>query len=235
MPRSGCPAAKRHGLNAVSFYARFVCKSLRQLKFSLVGYAIAAGESRVARAAGLSRSAAQREVPKPMSQRTTRAPRTAEAAVDRLEKLYADATAGLERGARSLPEHGPAAVRSRARHVSLSAAARRAPRPRPPRAHAPARVRPPAAHRRVRDHHHASARLPPLPARAAQPAADGIRRQVRGGGQRPGNPLSVCARARRRADRRQRHRRRAGAAVPDAAPVDGRRRDRRRPDGTARG
>ena len=30
-----------------------------------------------------------------MSQRTTRAPRTAEAAVDRLEKLYADATAGL--------------------------------------------------------------------------------------------------------------------------------------------
>ena len=30
-----------------------------------------------------------------MSQRTTRTPRTAEAAVDRLEKLYADATAGL--------------------------------------------------------------------------------------------------------------------------------------------
>ena len=34
-----------------------------------------------------------------MSQRTTRAPRTAEAAVDRLEKLYADATAGAQRRA----------------------------------------------------------------------------------------------------------------------------------------
>ena len=51
----------------------------------------------------------------------------------------------LERRARSLSEHGPTAVRGEPRHLSLSAAARRAPRPRPPRAHAPARVRPPGA------------------------------------------------------------------------------------------
>src|SRR5262245_17161258 len=37
----------------------------------------------------------QREVPKAMSQRTSKAARTAEAAVDRLEKLYAEATSGL--------------------------------------------------------------------------------------------------------------------------------------------
>jgi AMP nucleosidase len=37
----------------------------------------------------------QREVPKAMSQRTSKAARTAEAAVDRLEKLYAEAAAGL--------------------------------------------------------------------------------------------------------------------------------------------
>jgi AMP nucleosidase len=37
----------------------------------------------------------QREVPKAMSQRTSKAARTAEAAVDRLERLYAEAAAGL--------------------------------------------------------------------------------------------------------------------------------------------
>ena len=170
-----------------------------------------------------------------MSQRTTKTARTAEAAVDRLEKLYAEATSGLERRARPLPERRRAAVRGGARHVPLPAAARHPSRPRSAAADPPARLRPPAAARRVRDDRHAPARLPPLPARAAQSAADGVRREDRGGGERPGDPLSVCAGARRRDHRRQRHRRRPGAAFPDAAAVDGGRRDRRRPVGAARG
>ena len=107
-----------------------------------------------------------------MSQRTTKAARTAEAAVDRLEKLYAEATAGLSAALDRYPERRRAAVRGGARDVPLSAAARRPPRSGSARADPPARLRPPAAARRLRDDHHAPARLPPLSARAAQSAAD---------------------------------------------------------------
>ena len=170
-----------------------------------------------------------------MSQRTTKTARTAEAAVDRLEKLYAEATSGLNAAldrylstgeppsARGAP---PSAIRCCASsHTTGPAAAD------PRGAPSPSCSGPASTRRRSRTRVPSAAICSSSSSRWSREYGA----EIEVGGQRPGDPLPLRAGARRRARRRRRHRRRARAALPDAAAVRRRRRDRRRPVGVARG
>ena len=169
-----------------------------------------------------------------MSQRSARPIRSAEAALDRLEKLYADASSALVAALdRYLATREPPSLETRAQfrypllRIVHRDAARTLPEP-------PARLRPAAKPRRLRDDDHPSRRLPPLPAGAAHPADRRVRRPHRDRRQRPGDPLPLCARARRRDCRRRRHLGRSRPPFPDAAALRRGRRDRRRPVGASR-
>ena len=67
------------------------------------------------------------------------------------------------------------------------------------------------------------------------PLVSRVRRPHRGRRQRPGDPLPLCARARRRDGGRRRHRGRSRPPFPDAAALRRGRRDRRRRVGASRG
>jgi hypothetical protein len=105
-----------------------------------------------------------------MSQRTSKAARTAEAAVDRLEKLYAEATAGLSSALDrylSTGEPPSAATRATFRYPLLRVVHRDLDRPAPTHRRAFGRLQRP----RVYETTVTPPCLRPLSARAAQPSA----------------------------------------------------------------
>ena len=148
---------------------------------------------------------------------------TPEAAVDRLEAIYAGACAALSRSLdRYLVTRKPPTAQG-PRRLPLSVAARGLPRGRRGGAHA-ARLCQVSAAGRVRHHGDAPGPLPPLPARAARAAGGRVRRRDLGRRQQPGDPVPLRARARRGHRPQRRHRQRARPPFPDAPALPRRRR-----------
>ena len=152
---------------------------------------------------------------------------TPDEAIDRLARLYDEATQALRGAVERFLKNGEppsAATRALFRYPEL----RLTYAPGGAGAAEPARLREIQRGWRLHDHGHPAGRVSRLSQRAARAAGQRIRRDDRGRRRRAGDPLSLRDRERRRADARRRRRGRARAVFPGPLARHDRRRNRRR-------